>query len=165
MKICKFIFICFFSFICINFNALAANGEQEKKGIWFFSAPWVLLPPIEGFEKNMFLFSGDDNSVVLLSFYNNGEDDTGYCKAGETREFGDISPLSINGEFYKFFVVCLNGNSLIIPKSDIGKENLTNIVMSKKPLTVSIGDGVVFHYPPSNVTEMLAKKNAMKNAK
>lgn len=164
MKICKFILICFFSFSCIHFNALASDGEQEKKGEWFFTSPWVLLPPLEGFKRNVFLFSGDDNSVVLWSFYS-ADEGAGYCKLNETREFGDITPLSINGEFYKFMVVCLNGGSLIIPKTDAGKKNLTDIVMSRKPLTVSFSDGLTFHYPPSNVADMLAKKQAMKNAK
>lgn len=158
MKIVKTILLYLFFFPVCVFAA-----SQESKGEWFFNEGLVLLPPLEGFEKNIFLFSGQDNNVILWSVPDDGGN--GYCKPGETTDFVDINPIKINEQYYKFTYMCLNGNTLLVPKTNEGKSYLTNTVMSKKTVAVSLGDGLTLHYPPSNIEGMLAKKKIMSQAR
>ena len=158
MRIIKIILVLLFILPVVSFAA-----SQESKGEWFFSKGLVLLPPLEGFDKNVFLFSGKNNSVILWSVPADGGN--GYCQPDDTYDFVDINPISINDQYYKFAYMCLHGNALLVPKTDEGKEFLTNLVMSRKPVKISLGDGLVFHYPPSNIQGMLAKKKTMSLAK
>lgn len=57
------------------------------------------------------------------------------------------------------------GNGFIVPKTEIGKAVLKELVMKMKPIKISFGDGDEFNYPPSNVKRMLERVEKMKQAK
>lgn len=138
-------------------------ASQESKGEWFYYNGIFLLPPLEGVDKNLFLFSGEDNSVILWSVPEDGGN--GSCQPGETYDFRDVRPLKINGQYYKFKVMCLNGNKLLAPSTEYGKKFLTDAVMNRNSIRVSLGDGLTYNYPPSNIGGLLARKKEISQAK
>lgn len=86
------------------------------------------------------------------------------CKAGESSEASNGTPLSINGQYVKVITGCINGTGITQPKTDTGKRFLNAEVASGRPVTLDDGSGHPLHFPASNLGPVKAKLLAVQRA-
>ncbi|EEW1841223.1 TPA: lysozyme inhibitor LprI family protein [Escherichia coli] len=149
-----------------SLNEINENIINESKNYaeWYIDGALIILPPLEGVSKNRFLMYGDDGTIAI--FIASKSKGNGFCD-NSVQIDGPLEypPILINGEYYKTYKSCLYGNGFIVPKTEIGKAVLKELVMKMKPIKISFGDGDEFNYPPSNVKRMLERVEKMKQAK
>lgn len=142
-----------------------AHADSEKQQWNFFQGSIPILSPSEGSASKVYLMVGAQGMKVSILSVLGPDSQISSCQEGETSDnFVDIAPISINNTFYKFVKICLNGTAVMQPKTTKGKQVFNSLVLSGNPVTVDFNNGMVLHYPSSDVETLKNKLAAMSNA-
>lgn len=71
------------------------------------------------------------------------------CKDGEDRAISPIGPYKVNKTNVKFVDACINGNRIISPETQPGKEFFAKALTSG-PASVEMDMGIVLHFSSEN---------------
>ncbi|MFV8798127.1 hypothetical protein ACNSPD_16820 [Yersinia enterocolitica] len=160
MKILSIVIVALFS--ALSPSVMAASGDLAK---WqFLGGSMPTLAPAEGADLGIYLTMVNQKTKRLALMDLSGKG-VRACKENETSDVEDIAPISIDGEYVKVIKACINGLKLIQPKSDEGKNILNNKVLSGTPVVFDLNDGVILHFPASDIEALNSQINAMQAAK
>lgn len=115
----------------------------------------VLYPKEE--KANVILMIGDRSTFNISIMDVRGKVDFDSCGTDEMREAAEIPPLTINNKAIKFVQACIGGTGILAPQTDKGKKYLNDLVLGGKEVTVELNNGLIVHYPGSDIKSLKNK--------
>lgn len=138
--------------LCSAFTACCSHAEALAE--WTYPASDVpVLHPIEFSTTRVELGVANlkTSLIGLMDLRGAEEAGTPCFNHGEDRGIQELSPISVNGKYVRFYAICMNGVGIMTPITNSGRAYLNNLVWSGSAVDVQIDDKATLHFPKSDI--------------